>query len=63
MMTANPGLVSRSSELKRDLVMYGQGPRFRDEFSRALHEALGKTGGAIKGEAINAFDRFILQHR
>ncbi len=62
-MPVNQNLIQRSGDLKRDLLEFGQGPRFDRALRQALTEHFGPTIVANEGEVGNFLDWFILQHR
>src|SRR5260370_8628858 len=62
-MPANQNLIQRSGDLKRDLLEFGQGPRFDRALQQAVTEHFGPTIVANEGEVGNFLDWFILQHR
>ena len=56
-------LIERSADLKRDLVQFAQGPRFKRALTAALLEATDPEGELDEVEAIRVIDRFALQRR
>jgi hypothetical protein len=56
-------LIERSSDLKRDLVQFAQGPRFDRPLGDALLEAAGPDRELDEFKMIGIIDRFVLQHR
>src|SRR6266540_5814666 len=63
MMPPSPELVARSGDLKRDLVEFAHSRRFARQMDEAVWRYLDEAGVDDEGSAINAIDRFILQHR
>ncbi len=61
-MTVVADLVVRSGELKRDLVEFGQRPRFAKAYRSALRGA-GEGVVDDEGKLINTLDSFVLQRR
>jgi hypothetical protein len=62
-VTADPGLIERSADLKRALLDFQKDPPFDAEFRREIEARFGKIVRADEGELGNFFDWFILQHR
>src|SRR5438874_7203906 len=62
-MPANPDLVRRSGDLKRDLVEFAHGPRFDRALRQAIKERFGTVVVGHEGEMANLLDQFMLQHR
>ena len=56
-------LLERAAELKKELVAFGQGPRFARRLDAMLFEAADEDGALDEGTAIQAMDSFILQRR
>jgi hypothetical protein len=56
-------LIERSAELKRALVDFALSPRFERHLERFMREGAGPHEVLIEDEAIDAIDRFALQHR
>lgn len=56
-------LIERSAELKRALVGFALSPRFERHLERFMREGAGPHEVLIEDEAIDAIDRFALQHR
>jgi hypothetical protein len=56
-------LIERSAELKRALVRFALSPRFERHLERVMREGAGPGEVLIEDEAIDAIDRFALQHR
>ncbi|MER7671790.1 hypothetical protein ABTY61_25480 [Kitasatospora sp. NPDC096128] len=57
------GLIERSSELKGELVSFGQGSRFDRWLTPLLLDAAGPERQLDEGKAIRIIDAFILRHR
>lgn len=57
------GLIERSAELKRALVDFALSPRMERHLERFMGEGAGPDEVLIEDEAIEAIDRFALQHR
>ena len=55
-------LVSRCGDLKKDLVKFAEGVRFKRAFSQALEERYGKVIVDDEDNIANFFDYFILQY-
>ena len=62
-MPANPDLVHRSGDLKRELVDFAHEPRFSRALRRALEQRFGEGVTGDEGELTNFLDYFVLQHR
>lgn len=62
-MVANPDLIERSGDLKRELLDFAETSRFRREMKRAFEQRFGKVGARDEGELGNFLDYFALQHR
>ena len=62
-MVASADLIARSGDLKRELVAYAEGARFRRAMQRAYDERFGPWDLPDQAESIDFLDRFILQHR
>src|SRR5215831_1770180 len=62
-VTADPGLIERSADLKRALLDFQKDKRFEPEFRREIEARFGKVIRADEGELGNFFDWFILQYR
>jgi hypothetical protein len=60
-MVSTADLVARASDLKRDLVLYAQEPRYHRAFQEALH-AQHLDSGADERQRIMFLDYFALQH-
>ena len=60
-MTADPELVHRGGDLKRELVDFAHDSRFRRRLRRVLEQQKVVTGD--DGERANFLDYFLLQHR
>lgn len=56
-------LIERSSDLKRGLVDYVQGPRFKRQLGAALLQAAGPEHVLDEARTISVIDGFALQHR
>jgi hypothetical protein len=56
-------LIERSAELKRALVDFACGPRFKRHLGPFMLEAAGPEGELDESEAVGIIDRFALQHR
>ena len=56
-------LIERSAELKRALVDFALSPRMERHLERFMREGVSPHGVLIEDEAIDAIDRFALQHR
>ena len=56
-------LIERSSELKRALVDFACGPRFKRHLTPFMLEAAGPDGELDESEAVGIIDRFALQRR
>src|SRR5712692_6747239 len=56
-------LIERSAELKRALVGFALSLRFERHLERFMREGAGPDEVLIEDEAIDAIDRFALQHR
>lgn len=56
-------LLERAAELKRELVAFGQGPRFARRLDAVLFEVADEDGFLDEGTAILAMDYFLLQRR
>jgi hypothetical protein len=56
-------LLERAAELKKELVAFGQGPRFARRLDAVLFEAADDDGFLDEGTAILAMDYFLLQRR
>ena len=56
-------LISRSGDLKHDLVEFAKGARFEDVLSEALEEHFGEVIMGDEAEIANFLDHFILQRR
>ena len=55
--------ISRSGDLKHDLVEFAKGARFERALSEAIEERFGKVITGDEAEITNFFDHFVLQHR
>jgi uncharacterized protein YecA (UPF0149 family) len=62
-MPASPHLIERSGDLKRDLVLFAQGPRFRRDFLTARVDSFGHRMLTEEADAGNFLDEFLLQYR
>ena len=62
-MAASADLIARSGDLKRELVEYAEGTRFRRAMQRAYDERFGPWDLPDQAASIDFLDRFILQHR
>ena len=62
-MTATTDLVERSGDLKRELVAYAEGARFRRALRRTYDERFGPWDLPDQAASIDFLDRFILEHR
>ena len=56
-------LIGRSAELKHALVGFALSPRFERHLEQFTREGAGCDEALIGGEAIDAINRFALQHR
>src|SRR5260370_15087459 len=56
-------LIERGAELKRALVGFALSSRFERHLERFVREGAGPGEVLIEDEAIDAIDRFVLQHR
>jgi hypothetical protein len=62
-MTANPDLLERSGDLKRELLDYMSQRRFDRPVRRALEQRFGRTPVVDEEELANFLDWFVLQER
>lgn len=62
-MPANPHLIERSGDLKRDLVQFAQGSRFRRDLLTARVAAFGDRAPMDEAAVGNFLDEFLLQYR
>ena len=60
---ADPNLIERSGDLKREVLEFALGRRFSRELRRATRERFGPVVAADEGEYGNFLDYFILQRR
>jgi hypothetical protein len=56
-------LIERAADLKGELVVFAQSPRFRKWFDVVLRDAADDLGYLDEGTAVHAIDRFALQYR
>jgi hypothetical protein len=61
-MPADPKLIQRSADLKREMLAFQKDRRFEQEFRREIEARFGKVIRADEGELGNFFDWFMLQY-
>lgn len=62
-LPADPELIERSGDLKREVPDFALGRRFRRELRRATDERFGAAARIDEGDYGDFLDSFILQHR